>query len=89
MGLIGFWQQQVRNPPADQNETVRKRSENLSDIDQDTASGLGLPVSVIIPMAWFLIHQLTPFAFQAGFRFCSSNAAAASCPRPPLCNRST
>lgn len=42
------------------------------------AGSLGLPVTVIVALAGFGLHAGSATAFQAGLKYCSSNASAAS-----------
>lgn len=67
---------------------VSANSLRVSEIDQNAASRFDLARAVVVALARFRIHN-KPRAFQARLRFCSSNASAASSPRPPQWNKST
>jgi hypothetical protein len=55
-------------------------SAGRNQVNQHPSRSFCLAGTVIAALSGFLIHS-SPIAFQAGFRFCSSNASAASSPR--------
>jgi hypothetical protein len=79
---VRLFQQEIRHPAANNHKTVFKRRQHLAKVNENGTSGSDLARTVVVPLAPFGIHN-KPRTFQARLRFCSSNASAASSPRPP------